>query len=485
MAQTAAVAARAAVAAARGRRGAAGVGGLSPVVVAFSELGATYVKLGQLIGSSPGVFGTACSDAFRSLLDTGPPLPAPVVRAVIEADLGQPVDALFSSFDDRPLAAASMAVVHRGLLPGGRPVAVKVLRPGIEAVVEADLALLTPVARFLACQGMERVAAVHSFLGGLRQQVAEELDLRNEADAMARFRGLFAELGLDRIVIPEVDPARSGRRVLTMELLDGVAIDAPEAVDWGGGDPRPPLLQLLRGWLTTAVTDGVFHGDLHAGNLLLLRDGRLGLIDWGILGRLDPATHWLFRRLLEACLGDVDGWRDVAEVYRVMGLSLQDDLGMSDAAAAAVARAQLEPLLTRPFARIDLAGLFVTSREAAAAMREGTGGRKRSRDRLDRWRAVRHHGRRVVAAGLREKPFDRANFMLGKQLLYVERFGRLYLPDVALLEDRRYVRRLLARPGPPSPLEWAAATAVGARPPDAGRASTGPARGGSAAPWPG
>jgi aarF domain-containing kinase len=342
-------------------------------------------------------------------------------------------------------------------------------------VVDADLALLTPVVRFLARQGVEQVAALHSFLGGLGQQVAEELDLRNEAEAMARFRALFAELGLDRIVIPEVDPTRSGRRVLTMELLDGVAIDTPEAVDWAGADPRPLLLQLLKGWFTTAVTDGVFHGDLHAGNLLLLRDGRLGLIDWGILGRLDPATHWLFRRLLEACLGDVDGWRDVAQVYRVMGLSLQDELGMSDAAAGAVARAQLEPLLTRPFARIDLGGLFLTSREATAAMREGAGGRERSRDRLARWRAARRHGRRVVAAGLREKPFDRANFMLGKQLLYVERFGKLYLPDVALLEDRRYARRLLARPGPPSPLEGAEATAAGARPPPAGPAFTGPA----------
>lgn len=451
LARTARVAATAAGRAATGRGQATQAGALGPVVEAFQELGATYVKLGQLIGSSPGIFGAAWSTAFRSVLDSGPALPPGAARAEVEAELGRPVERLFESFEDRPLAAASIAVVHRARLPGGEPVAVKVLRPGIGPVVQADVAILGPLVRFLSRQGLEQVAAVHSFLGGLRQQVAEELDLRNEAAAMARFRELFADMGLDRIVVPAVHGSHSGRRVLTMELLDGVAIDDPATVDWGGADPRVLLLQLLKGWFTTAVVDGVFHGDLHAGNMLLLRDGRLGMIDWGILGRLDPATHWLFRRMLEACLGDTAGWRDVAEVYRVMGLSMQDDFGMPDDVAATIARAQLEPILTRPFGRIDLNRLFVTSRDAAGAMRAANGAES-PRERWERWRAARRHGRRVVAADLRESPFDRANFMLGKQLLYVERFGKLYLPDVPLLHDRRFVRRLLASPGPPSPL---------------------------------
>jgi len=450
LAQTAAVLGRAALEALlrRARHRPA----LLPVVEAFQDLGATYIKLGQLIGSSPGVFGTAFSQAFRTVLDTGPAVPFGVVAATIENDLGRPLDQLFASFDDEPIAAASIAVVHRATLADGERVAVKVLRPGIAAIVDADVALLSPLVRFLARQGVEEVAAVHSFLGGLRQQVAEELDLRNEAAAMTRFRTLFAELGLDRIVIPAVHPSLSSRSILTMEFLDGVAIDDPASVDWDGADPRALLLQLLKAWFTTAVRDGVFHGDLHAGNMMLLRDGRLGLIDWGILGRLDPATHWLFRRMLEACLGDPDGWRDVAEGYRLAGVSMQDDFDMPAAAAATMARAQIEPILTRPFARIDLNKLFVTSRDVAAAMHPGRG-QESLGDRYRRWQVARRFGRRVVAAGLREKPFDRANFMLGKQLLYVERFGKMYLPDVALLNDRRFVRTLLKTPGPPSPLD--------------------------------
>ena len=448
--RTLAVAARAAARAATCRRSQAG-GALEPVVEAFQDLGATYVKFGQLIGSSPGIFGPAWSGAFRAVLDQGPALPAALVRAQIEAELGRPIDRLFSSFDDRPLASASIAVVHRARLPAGHPVAVKVVRPGIAAVIDTDVGILSPLVRFLARLGVEQVAAVHSFLGGLGQQVSEELDLRHEAAAMDRFRLLFARMGLDLIVVPEVYASHSGRGVLTMDLLDGVAIDDPASVDWNGADPRALLLQLLKGWFATAVLDGIFHGDLHAGNMLLLRDGRLGLIDWGILGRLDPVTHWLFRRLLEACLGDVSGWRDVAEVYRVMGLSMQDDFDMPDDVAATMARAQLEPILTRPFGRIDLTTLFVTSRDAAGAMPRAASVES-GRERWDRWRTACRYGRRVVDQGLREQPFDRANFMLGKQLLYVERLGKMYLPDVALLHDRRFVRNLLASPGPRSPL---------------------------------
>jgi predicted unusual protein kinase regulating ubiquinone biosynthesis (AarF/ABC1/UbiB family) len=424
-----------------------------PIVAAFQELGATYVKLGQLIGSAPGVLGPAFSGACRRLLDTGPEVPMREVAAVVEDDLGCPLGKVFASFDEQPMAAASIAVVHRATLRSGEAVAVKVLRPSIRVVVETDVALLAPAIRFLARQGVETAAPLHQFFGGLRQQVAEELDLRNEAAAMTRFRAVYEENGLDLIVIPRVHPEACGERTLTMELLDGVPIDDPLVTDWAGADPRALLLQLLKAWFTTAIVDGVFHGDLHAGNLLLLRDGRLGVVDWGILGRLDPATHWLFRRMLEACLGDTSGWEDVAEGYRQAGLSMQDDFGLSRQAAATVVRSQIEPILLRPLRRVDVAKLVPTSRDVAKAAQPGRGGGGENlRERIERLRALRRYCRRVVDAGYREGSFDRANFMLGKQLLYVERFGKMYLPDVPLLNDRAFVRRLLSEPGPPSPL---------------------------------
>ena len=264
---------------------------------------------------------------------------------------------------------------------------------------------------------------------------------------MAHFRRLLAEVDLPVIAVPEVHEELSGRDVLTMEFLDGVPIDDPATTDWGHANPRALLLQLLRAWFTTALADGVFHGDLHAGNLMLLRDGRLGLIDWGILGRLDELTHWLFRRMIEACLGDPTGWRDVAEAYRHAGVSMQDDFGLTARAAAGLVQRQLEPILTRPIGDVDLATLVVTSADVAAAAKEiparPSERRETWSERARRRQIARRFWRRLVDSGVRDTPFDRANFMLGKQLMYVERFGRMYLPDVPLVNDRRFLRELL------------------------------------------
>lgn len=424
---------------------------VTAIVDACQALGGTYVKLGQLIGSAPGLFGPTLADAFRRLLDTGPAVPFSAVAAAVEAELCRPLDRVFAAFTEQPLAAASIAVVHRATLLSGEDVAVKVLRPGITETVEADLALLTPVIRGLARQGIEAAVPLHAFLSGLSGQLRDELDLRREAQAMSRFRETYRRHGIDRIVIPRVFPQFSGQRVLTMEYLDGIAIDDPALTDWEGADPRTLLLELLRAWFVTAILDGAFHGDLHAGNLMVLRDGRLGLIDWGILARLDRTTHWLLRRLVEACLGDPSGWRDIAETYRLAGVSMHEEFGLSDRSAAALVRAQFEPVLTRPLGRVELSSLVVTSRDVASATRDREGPES-LRERAERWRATRRWARRVVDAGLQEKPFDRANFLLGKQLMYVERFGKLYLPDVALLHDRRFLRSLLRSPGPPPPI---------------------------------
>jgi predicted unusual protein kinase regulating ubiquinone biosynthesis (AarF/ABC1/UbiB family) len=428
---------------------------LDAVVGAFQQLGATYVKLGQLLGSAPGVFGAEVSDAFRALLDTGPAVPMAEVTRIVEADLGRPVDEAFASFNTTPIAAASIAVVHWATLADGRDVAVKVLRPHIAETVDADIALLEPIVRFLARQGVETAAPIHQFLAGLQRQVAEELDLRNEARVMGRFRALYRESGLDRIVIPEVHPTLSGRNTLTMDFLRGVPIDDPALIGQAGDNPRELLLQLLKAWFITAVGEGVFHGDLHAGNLLLLDDSRLGLIDWGILGRLDPATHWVFRRMLEGCLGDESAWLDVAEVYHQAGVTMQDEFGLTPELAAAIVRNQLQPILTQPLGVVDLATLVVTSQDVARVIRPEsapTDEQESLVDRVRRIRASRRFFRRIVDQELHSTEFDRANFMLGKQLMYVERFGKMYLPDVALLNDRDFVLSLLAAKGPPSPL---------------------------------
>ena len=402
---------------------------------AFDDLGSTYLKFGQLVGSSPGAFGAAVAEEFRGCLDTGPAVPFAAVREAVERTTGAPLEATFSSFDRTALASASIAVVHRATLHDGTEVAVKVLRPGIAEQVAVDLDVMEPLFKVLALQGVPVAGPLYRFLRGFRTQVAEELDLRNEARTMAHFTGLLHEGGLDRIVIPVPIPERSGADVLVMGFLDGVAIDDLAAIEAMGHDPAPLVRDLLRSWFLTGLRFAMFHGDIHAGNLMLLRDGRLGMIDWGIVGRLDPPTHRLFRRFVEAVLGDPTAWPEIAAFLGEMapfrgGREIPDE-----------AKGEIEGLLTRPFGEVDLTGAFSGPGHGPVG-----GGRRPPRTRAEkrlRRARLKEMRQQVIGTGFADSGFAQANFMLFKQLLYFERYGKLYLADAALLGDREYLQHVL------------------------------------------
>lgn len=414
----------------------------------FQDLGTTFVKFGQLVASSPGVFGDAFAEHFRSCLDTGPAVPFPRVRAAVEATLGAPLETAFAAFDPAPLGRASVAVVHRATLRDGRAVAVKVLRPDVEAAIAVDLRVMQPLFRFLAVRvGIAAAGQMVRLLDGFREQVAEELDLRNEARAMAHFRRLQPHVGLDRVVIPEPLPALSGPRVLTMDLLDGVPIDDLARVAALGVDPAPVVEQMVRGWLEVALRDGVFHGDVHAGNLLLLRDGRVGVVDWGIVGRLDPRAHHFLRRTIAAALGDESAWADVArELVVAYGPALEAGLGLDETELAAFVREVLQPMLTRPFGEVSLGTFLAAVQGQVGVVRNGK--RKRGwRAHLAAMRRQRELQDGLARDGAIGTSFDRGTFLLAKQLLYFERYGRMFLPHVSLVSDRAFFEAVLhARP---------------------------------------
>lgn len=415
----------------------------------FEDLGATWMKFGQLVGSAPGVFGDDMSAEFRSCLDTGPALPLEVTRAVVELELGRPLEDAFAEFDPVPIAAASIAVVHRARTHDGREVAVKVQRPDVAEVAAADLDLMRPLLEFLSRSvGMSFAGTMLDAVSGLREQIAEELDLRNELRAMAHYCRLLEQVDLPYIVVPEPVPDLSGRTVLTMEYLDGVAIDDLAAIEGLGHDPRPRLEQLLDAWFITALRNGVFHGDVHAGNLLVLRDGRLGVLDWGIVGRLDESTHRFFRRMIEAVLGDPDAWDDIADhIVAVYGEQAQSALGLDPGGFRDFVRSQLEPLLSLPFGEVSLAmivqdpSVAARAQQAAGANGSSTAG---AREVLSRWRQTRQRRKASVARGAIGSSFDRGMFLLGKQLLYFERYGRMFLADRPIVADRDFFARILA-----------------------------------------
>lgn len=417
-----------------------------PLRVLFEDLGVTFVKFGQLVASSPGVFGDAVADEFRSCLDTGPVVAPEVVRAAVETALGAPLDDVFATFEDAPIGRASMAVVHRATLHDGRVVAVKVLRPGIETTVATDLRLMGPLLDVLAFRvGIPEAGQLVRMLDGFREQLTEELDLRNEARAMQHHRELARALGLDRIVVPEPYPALSGQRVLTMDFLDGVPIDDHAGIAALRLDARPLLEELVRAWFITALRDGTFHADAHAGNILMLRDGRVGVVDWGIVGRLDERTRRFLRRTVEGALGDATAWDDIADEFLTQyGPALIEGLGMDRHGLAQFSRSIVEPMLTRPFGEVSL-GKFLAAWQGNVAEAEGRDVHPPTwRQRLARLRRQRQLHVGVAEHGGRGTAFDRGTFLLAKQLLYFERYGKMFMGDASLLADRAFFERLLS-----------------------------------------
>jgi len=410
----------------------------------FEDLGGTFTKFGQLIASSPSIFGEEVAHEFRGCLDSGPAVPFYAVRAVVEADLGRPLHEIYASFEPEPIAAASLAVVHRATLADGTPVAVKVLRPDISRRIATDLAVLRPLCRFIARQVAVGIAGTLSGLvDGLEIQVAEELDFNNEARSLRWFRTVLDEIGVDRLVIPAVFDDYCGRHVITMELLDGVPVDDAEAIAALGVDPTPLLHECIRVWFATTLCAGAFHGDIHAGNLLVRPNGTMALLDWGIVGRLDEATALFFRRMIEGVLGDDDAWTDVAaHVKTTYGAGLVDALGVDEDQFTAFVRSQVEPLFTVPFGQVDLRTMLIGD---GATDGKRAGQRTRG-EALRNWWSERKRQQALMDLEGYGGGFDQATFLLSKQLVYLDRYGKQFLPDTPLLDDPVIFRALLEAP---------------------------------------
>jgi predicted unusual protein kinase regulating ubiquinone biosynthesis (AarF/ABC1/UbiB family) len=403
------------------------------------------VKFAQLVASAPAVVGPTVADEFRGTLDRGPGVPFREVRRIFESETGKTLEDAFASFERKPFAAASMAVVHRATLHSGEKVAVKVLRPGLGRVVAADLGLMVTFFRGLARVGNEAAFSLVSYLVGLQEQIGEELDLRNEARSMEHFRGIFGDFDLELLVVPRVHSALSGQQVLTMEYLDGVPIDDLAMVDQLGLDPKALIRELLRAWVLTAVHTGSFHADIHAGNLLALPDGRLGMLDWGIVARLDDETKLLMQKLVEASLGDDSAWSTItATLIKVQGRTLREGLGLDDEEIHRVVRSMMEPVLTMPLRDVSMASLFSgpdeVYRMAGRDVKPRSGLVQRARKQF---RTARAH-RIALADGYHETSMQRSNFLSSKQLIYLERYGRMYVPEHAILGDKEFLETVVA-----------------------------------------
>jgi ubiquinone biosynthesis protein len=268
---------------------------------ALEDGGVTFVKLGQVLSTRPDLLPPEFTDELGRLRDQATPAPWPQVEQVLDAELDAPVDQVFARFDRRPLAAASIAQVHAARLRSDAEVAVKVQRPGIRAVVDRDLDIVARLARTLERRTRwARSIGAGDLAQGFADAVREELDFRIEAGNMAAVAAAGPG-GDGAVAVPVPHGPLCTQRVLVMQLLAGTPLDAADAVIADQALDRQALAcALLEFMLRQIMLDGVFHADPHPGNVLVLADGRLGLLDFGSVGRLDASVRSALQRLLLA-----------------------------------------------------------------------------------------------------------------------------------------------------------------------------------------
>ncbi|MGY6499394.1 MAG: ABC1 kinase family protein [Acidimicrobiales bacterium] len=315
--------------------------------IAIEALGPTFIKLAQIISSGEGLFPNELVEEFKKCRDQVPPERFSAVRRVVEEDLGAPLEQVFAWFDPTPLAAASIAQVHRARLHTGEDVVVKVQRPSVGTLVHRDIEVMAWLAPFLV--GRIPVAALANppaLVELFAETITEELDFRMEAQNMLDVARSFAQLNQRGYVIPRPHPTLVTRRVLVMERLDGFAFDDVVGMRDAGIDTEAIVRTGMIGFMEGCMLHGIFHGDLHGGNLFVLPDGRTALLDFGITGRMDEHRRLAFLRLLlTASTNDIKG--QLASLRDLGALPLDTDL---DAVIADLGldRAPLDPTKLTP-----------------------------------------------------------------------------------------------------------------------------------------
>jgi ubiquinone biosynthesis protein len=266
---------------------------------AIEKLGATYIKLAQIISSGEGLFPTELVNEFKRCRDQVPPQSWDTVKLIVEQDLGARLEDVFANFEQKSLAAASIAQVHRATLLTGEDVVVKVQREQVSELVRRDLRVMAWIAPFMI--GRIKVAALANppaLVELFAETIVEELDFRMEASNMIDVSMMLHDLNQEAYIVPRPHPTLVKRRVLVMERLQGFNFDDVEGMQAAGIDTEQVIKAGMISFMEGALIHGIFHGDLHGGNLFVLSDGRTALLDFGIVGRLSTKRRLAFMRLM-------------------------------------------------------------------------------------------------------------------------------------------------------------------------------------------
>lgn len=250
------------------------------------KLGPTFIKTGQSLATRADLLPVEYIQELAKLQDEVPPFPTEKAKAIIESELQAKLEDIFQSFEDKPVAAASLGQVHRATLRTGQVVAVKVQRPGIHDHIEFDIAVLRRIARRLErYPNLVRGVDWQGTLDAFHTTIHEEMDYEQEARNAEVFRQNFAKW--KEVYVPQIYQVFSTRRLIVMEFIEGFKVVDTEALSAAGQDPHEVVKLLSRTYLKQLLEDGFFHADPHPGNLRVMPDGRLAFFDFGMVGRLD------------------------------------------------------------------------------------------------------------------------------------------------------------------------------------------------------
>ncbi len=373
----------------------------------FEDLGATYIKFGQFIASSPSIFPKEYVDEFQLCLDQTPSLPFNKIKQIIEDDLGQSIAEVFAHFDENALASASIAQVHAARLVTGEDVVVKVQKPGVQAILTTDMnAVYLCIRLFELILPNTDKDAVAGLVEEMYQSMIDECDFYKEADNLTQFRAFLLQSGNSHVVAPKPYSQASSRKVLTMERLYGTALNNDMAKGEAGFDPANSLFNALNTWFASLTQCAFFHADLHSGNLLLLNDGKVGFIDFGMVGRIQP-----------------EAWQAIFSLFMAISEQNYELMAQSMISVGITREVVDEAALTR-----DIRNLF----DGLNALDPQTVLENKQTDSITS--LLSELGDIARTYGIR---FPRAFTMLLKQFLYFDRYMELLAPGADIFQDDR------------------------------------------------
>eukprot|EP01026_Neomeris_dumetosa_P033933 TRINITY_DN2720_c0_g1_i14.p1 TRINITY_DN2720_c0_g1~~TRINITY_DN2720_c0_g1_i14.p1 ORF type:complete len:398 (-),score=34.75 TRINITY_DN2720_c0_g1_i14:332-1525(-) len=388
-------------------------------------MGATYIKLGQFIASSPTLFPEEYVLEFQKCLDKTEPVPFNIIRRTIQDNLDKPMESVFSFVDPVPIASASVAQVHPAVLrDSGKDVVLKVLKPNVEDTLTADLNFIyvfSKIAEFINPE-LQRVS-LSAIVGDIRASMMEEVDFRKEAVNLQQFQNYLDTTGFNQVATsPFVYRQLSGRRLLTMDRLEGVPLTDLDSIRrTTSKDPESILISALNVWFGSLLACDTFHADVHAGNLLVLKNGKVGFIDFGIVGRISPTT-W---QSLEAFVGSLSrlDFNTMARALVTMGATDKDVDINAFARDLEILFREVNELDSQLVIQTDNSVGRGTTIQASMLMDDA----QVNRLLLEIVRVGETHGIR----------FPREFGLLLKQLLYFDRYTRLLAPQLQILNDNR------------------------------------------------